>query len=160
NPYTQSHKDTNDVQGGVAGLITLGEYTNGHLCVPELGLKVSYTPGTTALIRGDALSHYVDDYTGQRRFIVGTVHQSLKLHAWRKLGRLRPLDPKQPNVEDKAKERDWCVNDGEDDDEDRGLWPNKELHGPGALDYYDDWYDDHPDEAMRDRGQEWMDRHK
>lgn len=162
NGYTQRHKDKNDVAGGLAGLCTFGRYTGkylclyqmapnlsmltqatgGNLCIPQLNLKVPYQPGACALIRGTGLDHLVADYTGPRYFLIGTNHESVKRNAWRKLGRLPPLQPKRKRGETdlsnsgEDSEEDvmgtTCINMGDDDDDDIH-YTNRELHGAGAL---------------------------
>ncbi|KAI1081826.1 hypothetical protein F5B20DRAFT_588382 [Whalleya microplaca] len=158
NGYTQRHSDTNDIAGGMAGLVTLGDYKGGNLCLPQFGLKVPYVPGTCAVIAGDVLDHLVTDYSGTRFFLIGTNHESTKRYIWRNIGRSTPL----PNVEiqlteehgdsgtsDKASghveqeyeshsdsSEDWdapCVNKGDDDHDDTIEWTNTMVHGSGAL---------------------------
>lgn len=65
----------------------------GNLCVPDLGLKVPYRPGTCLIVRGGALDHLVQDFSGTRYFIICTNHESSRQHALRKMGdpRARPL---------------------------------------------------------------------
>ncbi len=125
--------------------------TGANLCVPQLGIKVPYTPGTCAIIRGNGLEHLVQDYTGPRFFVIGTNHEACKKHAWRKLGRLPPLPPLNPNPlkpkasdleEDEEDEEDSddylsdgpCINRGTDDDDEGNMeWTNEMLHGPRSL---------------------------
>lgn len=38
NPYTQRHRDTNDIEGGLAGLVTLGNYKGISLSFPGCAL--------------------------------------------------------------------------------------------------------------------------
>ncbi|KAK4447927.1 hypothetical protein QBC34DRAFT_381764 [Podospora aff. communis PSN243] len=94
NGYTQRHRDTNDVAGGLAGLCTFGGYTGGALCLPQLGIKVPYSPGTCAIIRRDGLEHLVQDYSGPRFFVIGTNHESVRRHGLRMIGKLPPLPPR------------------------------------------------------------------
>ncbi|KAK1828768.1 hypothetical protein QBC39DRAFT_374367 [Podospora conica] len=46
NGYTQRHTDIRDIQGGLAGLFTVGRYTGANLCLPQLGVKVPYVSQT------------------------------------------------------------------------------------------------------------------
>ncbi|RYP45565.1 hypothetical protein DL768_008114 [Monosporascus sp. mg162] len=93
NPRTQRHRDTNDIAGGVAGLVTLGGY----------------------------------------------VDESCKRFAFRKLGRLPPLDADNSSSDEDAEVEDnddpdkTCVNEADDEDEDGLELSNKEIHGAGAL---------------------------
>ncbi|KAI1811335.1 hypothetical protein GGS20DRAFT_593292 [Poronia punctata] len=135
NGYTQRHSDIQDISEGLAGLFSFGDYQGGNLCIPQLGIKVKYQPGTCAILRGTALEHLVQDYSGTRFFIIGTNHESCKRHAWRALGRLPPLPPRtkkrpaptsEESTSDAARTRDTARedqakpgknedNDGDDD---------------------------------------------
>jgi hypothetical protein len=77
------------------------------------------------------LEHLVEDYSGERYFIVGTNHESTKKFAWRRMGRLPPLTHEEMLDQPSEIPDDLCVN--EEHDEDDLEWTNKELHGPGAL---------------------------
>lgn len=127
--------------------------TGGDLCLPQLGLKVRYTPGTYALMRGGSLEHLSSDFTGFRAFIVGANHETTKLHV-----RLReqgaaglhpPLSTERPRAgggndasEDSDSESEGgseiftttCINNMNDEDDEDVTYTNKELHGAGALD--------------------------
>ncbi|KAK8013915.1 hypothetical protein PG990_007211 [Apiospora arundinis] len=94
NGHTQRHMDQGDIRGGLAGLLTVGNYTGGNLCLPQLNLKVPYQSGSCALIRGGGMEHLVTDFTGPRFFVVGTNHETARKYAMRKLGRLPPLPPR------------------------------------------------------------------
>ncbi|KAI1337759.1 hypothetical protein F5Y15DRAFT_425475 [Xylariaceae sp. FL0016] len=110
NGYTQRHRDIQDITGGLAGLFSTGDYRGGNLCIPQLGLKVPYRPGTCAILRGTPLEHFVQDYQGTRFFIIGTSHESCKRWAWRKLGRLPPLPPPKRKRTEEAKD---SIEEGE-----------------------------------------------
>ncbi|KAK7952418.1 uncharacterized protein PG986_008146 [Apiospora aurea] len=148
NAHTQRHRDNGDIKGGLAGLATLGNYTGGNLCLPQLGVKVRYGPGACALTRGSGLEHLVTDFQGPRFFAVATNHESSKKFAWRAKGRLPPLPPKPKGKRRRASGSDFashedekargpwmpCINKGtDDDDEDQILWTDELLHGPRAL---------------------------
>ncbi|KAK8018928.1 hypothetical protein PG991_008118 [Apiospora marii] len=158
NAYTQRHRDTKDMHGGLAGLLTLGSYTGGHLCLPQLGLKTRYAPGACAVLRGDKMEHLVADYTGPRYFVIGTNHESVKRHALRKMhessssgnnatgdGTLPPLPPPleggKPIYYDEDNDdvvgfpiETPCVQYGHDEhDEPDRVWTNEELHEAAAL---------------------------
>jgi hypothetical protein len=151
NGYTQRHRGFGDIQGGLAGLLTLGRYSGetivqckrncfiilthysagANLCVPQLGLKVTYAPGACTIIRGNGLDHLVQDYTGPRFFVIGTNHETCKKHALRNLGRLPPLPPRslkrKNNQEGQQAPRDQedelespCINLRTDDEDEAG----------------------------------------
>ncbi|KAI0007275.1 hypothetical protein F4779DRAFT_643313 [Xylariaceae sp. FL0662B] len=137
NPYTQRHRDTKDVFGGLTGLLTLGQYRGGNLCLPQLGIKVPYGPGSCALIRGDALEHLVQDFSGPRFFTVGTNHESCRQFALRKLGKVEPLPPDYGSRKRRRATEDEqgdvvCAHQGSDED-DEIEWTNQKIHGPAAL---------------------------
>ncbi|KAK8025225.1 hypothetical protein PG990_003048 [Apiospora arundinis] len=50
NAYTQRHRDPSDVHGGFADLFSIGQYTGGNICLPQLGIKVPYAPGACAIV--------------------------------------------------------------------------------------------------------------
>ncbi|KAK6844683.1 hypothetical protein PG995_014793 [Apiospora arundinis] len=50
NAYTQRHRDPSDVHGGFADLFSIGQYTGGNICLPQLGIKVPYAPGAYAIV--------------------------------------------------------------------------------------------------------------
>ncbi|KAK8131753.1 hypothetical protein PG984_008191 [Apiospora sp. TS-2023a] len=146
NSYTQRHRDTKDMHGGLAGLLTLGSYTGGNLCVPQLGIKTRYAPGACAVLRGDKLEHMVTDYTGPRYFVIGSNHESVKRHALRKMNGDQPPPPPPPprHGENPVYEDDDddvgfpietpCVQYGHDElDEPDRVWTNEELHEAAAL---------------------------
>ncbi|KAK7949272.1 uncharacterized protein PG986_010158 [Apiospora aurea] len=157
NAYTQRHRDTCDLRGGLVGLVTLGEYTGENLCLPQLGVKVPYAPGACTVMRGDRMDHLVADYTGPRYFAVTTHHESVHRYVKRKLG--TGLDPNlmpSANVSaseafnriapDEEEDEDPvgfpletpCINDGRgSDDSDDPPWTNWGLHEDRALDSSD-----------------------
>ncbi|RYP76307.1 hypothetical protein DL769_003647 [Monosporascus sp. CRB-8-3] len=99
------HKDSNDYFKGVAGLCTFGDYTGGAMCIPQLGIKVPYRPGTH--------------------------HDSCRQFVWRKLGRSEPAGKEKKKKEAAMRQNPPCINTGHDEDDLQ--WTNQELHGPGAL---------------------------
>ncbi|KAK8040066.1 hypothetical protein PG993_008477 [Apiospora rasikravindrae] len=167
NAYTQRHRDTSDLRGGLVGLVTLGDYTGGNLCLPQLGAKVPYAPGACTVMRGDRMDHLVADYTGPRYFTDTTHHESVNRYFLRKLGtgmdpnlmpsakvaanevfnKIVPSSP--PRERDEAADSEDedpvsfpletpCINDGHDsDDSDDPPWTNWELHEDRALDSSD-----------------------
>ncbi|KAI0024321.1 hypothetical protein F4780DRAFT_768939 [Xylariomycetidae sp. FL0641] len=156
NGYTQRHRDIRDVEGGVAGLLSLGNYTGGNLCLPDLGVKVPYRPGTAAIVAGDVLEHLVLDYTGPRYFIIGTNHRAVQRRVLRDMGRLPPLEKEPEDALEGAMGMDGvdeaeaydeadaldeeerlaavpCINWGDDDHDESIVITNTYLHGGAAL---------------------------
>ncbi|KAK7910660.1 hypothetical protein PG985_013141 [Apiospora marii] len=154
NGYTQRHRDTGDMVGGMAGLMTLGGYTDGP-------------PGHRFL--------------RPRYFVIGTTHESVRRHAVRKMQQEgsaqqqqgtedevpspRPRgnpDPFAPadysssgrnadNIASGGEQDPYslaegfaietpCVNPGCDEDDEEvadHIWTNEELHEAAALPLYD-----------------------
>ncbi|KAK8093484.1 hypothetical protein PG997_000169 [Apiospora hydei] len=157
NAYTQRHRDTSDLRGGLVGLVTLGEYTEGNLCLPQLGVKVPYAPGACTVMRGDRMDHLVADYTGprvarnvKRRLGTGldpNLMPSANVSASEAFNKIAPSSPPpQAADSDEDDEEDPvgfpletpCINDGRDsDDSDDPPWTNWELHEDRALDSSD-----------------------
>ncbi|RYP73563.1 hypothetical protein DL770_007753 [Monosporascus sp. CRB-9-2] len=153
NGYTQRHKDINDFKGGLAGLLTLGNYDGASLCVSQLNVMVKYAAGACACLRGNGLDHLVQDYSGPRFFVIGTNHETCKKYAWRKLGRLPPLAPlptrrkkstaTQPSDEHQEQVGDPgeplqldtpCINEGSDEQYEGDFeWTNETLHDAAVL---------------------------
>lgn len=76
-------------------------------------------------------------------FLIGTNHESVKRHAWRKLGKLPPLPPRKKDsgestaADEDSEEREnfmatTCVNRRTDAD-DEIVYTNKEIHGSAVL---------------------------
>jgi hypothetical protein len=166
------------MRGGLAGLFTLGNYngdlgpclpstftrnflslereltySGGNLCVPALGIKVPYRPGSCAIIRGDELEHLVSDYSGPRYFIIGTNHGTARRYVRRHKkskggepdGQGVMLDHSSPTYMDgHESESDdaadfplklSCVSRRSDEEDDDIICQNnKSLHGARALD--------------------------
>jgi hypothetical protein len=66
NRETQLHRDAKGFSPFYDILTTLGEYTNGRLEVPGIGLRFQYNPGTIVGICGKVLAHGVAEVDGDR----------------------------------------------------------------------------------------------
>ncbi|KAK7906431.1 hypothetical protein PG985_016437 [Apiospora marii] len=84
----ESCNDGKGVEGGILGLVTLGQYQGGELCIPNLGLSVPCTPGTTTLI-GNGFDYYTRDCSGPRFVVTGSNEEVCKKYAFRDLFRRR-----------------------------------------------------------------------
>ncbi|KAK8066820.1 hypothetical protein PG997_013567 [Apiospora hydei] len=127
NGYTQRHRDTNDLAGGMAGLVTLGSYTGGNLCIPQLGFRVRYAPGACAILRGDKMDHLVTDYSGPRYFVIGTHHESMRRHAMRKLREMEAARQQQAHRESEEKK------DEEQEEQATGSAPSRPPQNPDPF---------------------------
>ncbi|KAI1075634.1 hypothetical protein F5B20DRAFT_558846 [Whalleya microplaca] len=95
NSYTGRHRDSGDVDFGLPGLVALGNYDGGHICFPQLALRLPYQPGDSLVFRGSELEHFVSDWSGYRIFMAYTNHQPVRNYAYRMVGKLPP----KPNDE-------------------------------------------------------------
>jgi hypothetical protein len=87
NRQTPLHADRTDPLNAWVTLITLGEFTGGHLFIPCLNLRLLYEPGAIVMLRGHRLPHVVEAWEGgQRVSIVHFTHESL----WREFGMTCP----------------------------------------------------------------------
>jgi hypothetical protein len=82
NRRTPLHRDTGGAPSDYDFLLSGGTHTKCLLEVRELGLGLSYTPGTGILIAGKVLRHGVDTWEGGERichakFIKDSVHDRL-----------------------------------------------------------------------------------
>ncbi|RPB05989.1 hypothetical protein L873DRAFT_1785133 [Choiromyces venosus 120613-1] len=75
--FTNAHVDINDIPLGFCAITLLGEFTDGHLCLPSLGVKLTLQPGCILFLRSYLLPHYVGKWTGNRFSIVQYTHQSI-----------------------------------------------------------------------------------
>ncbi|KAK8012245.1 hypothetical protein PG991_009620 [Apiospora marii] len=80
----ESCNDGKGVKGGIAGLVTLGQYQGGELCIPNLGLRVLCAPGTTTLI-GNEFNYYTHDCWGPRFVVTGSNEEACSQYAFRGL---------------------------------------------------------------------------
>ncbi|RPA97667.1 hypothetical protein L873DRAFT_1844684 [Choiromyces venosus 120613-1] len=75
--FTNAHIDINDVPLGFCAITLLGEFTDGHLCLPSLGVKLTLQPSCILFLRSYLLLHYVGKWTGNCFSIVQYTHQSV-----------------------------------------------------------------------------------
>lgn len=87
NRATPYHTDKRDNPWDWTPLITLGTSKGGDLCLPRLKTKLFYEPGTVVFVRGGAVEHGVESFTGQRIAIAHFIHKE----AWAKYGLIPKL---------------------------------------------------------------------
>ncbi|RPA99929.1 hypothetical protein L873DRAFT_1843340 [Choiromyces venosus 120613-1] len=75
--FTDAHVDINNVPLGFCAITPLGEFTNAHLCLPSLGVKLTLQPSCILFLRSYLLLSYVGKWTGNRFSIVQYTHQSV-----------------------------------------------------------------------------------
>jgi hypothetical protein len=79
------HTDSQDPPLGWAILAAFGDFTDGVIELPNLGLKIRYGPGDVVAIRGKVIPHEVPDtYKGQRISIPHFTHST----TWRAVGNM------------------------------------------------------------------------
>ncbi|PWW72985.1 hypothetical protein C7212DRAFT_366171 [Tuber magnatum] len=66
-----------DVPLGFAVIIPLGNFTDGDICFPSLGVKMKLPPGSILFLRSRLLPYYVSKWTGNRFSIVQYICQSV-----------------------------------------------------------------------------------
>jgi hypothetical protein len=66
NKESLPHRDKNGIEQFYDLLTTIGNYTDGRLRVPGLGIHFLYNPGTVVAICGKALQHAVAPVNGDR----------------------------------------------------------------------------------------------
>lgn len=73
NGRVKNHRDWNDVKGGLSVLTSYGFFVGGELCLPQLGIKFTYQPGSAIFVSSESIEHFIAPYAG---FRFGTVHCS------------------------------------------------------------------------------------
>lgn len=77
NRSTPVHRDSRDPKANLTPIVTVGSYVWGRLSLPDLGLVMSYNPGTLVMLRGSLLAHGVEYGGGQRISIAHFLHNSM-----------------------------------------------------------------------------------
>jgi hypothetical protein len=67
NRQTPRHRDNSGALWGVDGLLGLGNYSDGDLYLPALGVRLSYGPGTLNLLYGYLFEHQILPFIGQQK---------------------------------------------------------------------------------------------
>ncbi|KAJ3180432.1 Protein M3 [Geranomyces variabilis] len=58
----------------------LGSFDNGNICLPDLGIKLPFSPGDVLFIRSFALHHFVEKWTGIERFALVQFTHNVIVH--------------------------------------------------------------------------------
>ena len=81
NVLTEAHIDCNDWENGWAWIGVLGDFNNGDLCMPQLGIRVPMPAGSITGMRGRDLEHFIAKWSGRRRyFVVHSFWDSIRHH--------------------------------------------------------------------------------
>ncbi|KAG8167522.1 hypothetical protein KVR01_003211 [Diaporthe batatas] len=75
---TEGHLDSTDWEQGLAALTCFGNFTDGDLVLPWLGLRISFPSGSSCHLRGREIYHYVTGYQGHRYCVVLTNKESVR----------------------------------------------------------------------------------
>jgi hypothetical protein len=70
NMLTTPHYDTTDPPTGWVAMAIVGDYTDGQLVIPELGIVLPYRTGDIVFIRSWMLVHFIREYSGSERFVI------------------------------------------------------------------------------------------
>ena len=70
NMLTTPHYDTTDPPTGWVAMAIVGNYTDGQLIIPELGIVLPYRSGDIVFIRSWMLLHFIREYSGTERFVI------------------------------------------------------------------------------------------
>lgn len=70
NMLTTPHYDVKDPPKGWVAMVIVGDYIDGHLFIPQLGIRLPYKSGDIVFIRSWMLLHFINEYSGPERFVV------------------------------------------------------------------------------------------
>jgi len=77
------HRDTSSRPETFDMLLTLGDYHDGRLVFPNLGVELSYNPGAVVALSGKLIQHGVEEVEGDRVCLAfytkDNVHERLKV---------------------------------------------------------------------------------
>jgi hypothetical protein len=98
NRTTRVHRDSQGFRNGLDIISVLGEFSGGHLNLPDLGLKFEWEPGCLGAFDGYDLAHSVEPWHGSHRV---TVISFCRSSSWR--GLKLPLQVSPPSLEQAKK---------------------------------------------------------
>jgi hypothetical protein len=70
NIFTTIHRDVKELPDGWVGMLVFGDYKDGHLFLPDLGIALPYKSGDVVFIRSWALKHFINAYQGTERYVI------------------------------------------------------------------------------------------
>ena len=68
------HRNHQDIRYGWVAMFCLGDFTEGNLVLPQLGLTIEYRPGTVIHLHSYWLQHYISKFQGKRIGMVNFTH--------------------------------------------------------------------------------------
>lgn len=58
-------------------MICAGNFTKGHLVIPDLRIRLDFKPGDVIMFKAAILEHYLTDFEGDRTSFVFFNHQNI-----------------------------------------------------------------------------------
>jgi hypothetical protein len=81
NVLTEAHIDCNDCENGWAWIGVLGDFHDGDLCMPQLGIQVPMPAGSITGMRGRDLEHFIARWSSAWRYsVVHSFGDSIQQH--------------------------------------------------------------------------------
>jgi hypothetical protein len=77
NMLTTLHRDVLDPPDGWVAMIVLGNYENGELVLPDIGVALPYKARDVVFIRSWALKHFIREFQGNRYVLVFSTSSSI-----------------------------------------------------------------------------------
>ena len=74
---TTLHRDVLDPPDGWVAMVVLGNYENGELCLPDIGVALPYKARDVVFFRSWALKHFIRDFRGNRYVLVFSTSSSI-----------------------------------------------------------------------------------
>jgi hypothetical protein len=106
NRTTRIHRDSQGFRNGLDIISVLGQFSDGHLNLPDLGLKFEWEPGCLGAFDGYDLAHSVEPWDGSHRV---TVISFCRSSSWRRLK--LPLEVSAPSLEEAKKNLASAIED-------------------------------------------------
>ena len=64
------HRNVKEAPDSWVAMLVFGNYTNGDLCLSDLGIALPYQAGDIVFIRSWALKHFITAYRGTQRYVI------------------------------------------------------------------------------------------
>jgi hypothetical protein len=77
NIMTTIHRGGKDPPDGWVAMVVLGNFTGGHLYIPDLGISLPYNAGDVIFFRSWALKHFISHFQGNRYVVLFSTSRSI-----------------------------------------------------------------------------------
>ncbi|KAH0613073.1 uncharacterized protein H6S33_009453 [Morchella sextelata] len=77
NLQVRPHRDRGDRKDGYTMMICAGNFTKGHLVIPDLRIRLDFKPVDVIMFKAAILEHYLTDFEGDRTSFVFFNHQNI-----------------------------------------------------------------------------------